>query len=182
MNWKNVAHLIRVDMKSGRLLRGRRLTKFRESKLAIYLLYGGALVIGLAVGVLAGFVSNAVSAADPQFGALFNQGLLDLFLSLPTLVMIYSLVFTMMQQIQRSGVRFSIQAPYWLPITWEEHTLASAVANLLGFPLASIVFIGSAIIVVSAFVGQIAYALLTLVALLASAFIASAITEILRTL
>jgi hypothetical protein len=182
MNWKNVAHLIRVDMKSGRLLRGRRLTKFRESKLLKYLLYGGALVLGLAVGVLAGFVSNAVSAADPQFGALFNQGLLDLFLSLPTLVMIYSLVFTMMQQIQRSGVRFSVQAPYWLPITWEEHTLASAVANLLGFPLASVVFIGSAIIVVSAFVGQIAYAVLTIFALLASAFIASAITEILRTL
>jgi hypothetical protein len=87
-----------------------------------------------------------------------------------------------MQQIQRSGVKFSVQAPYWLPITWEEHTLASVVANLLGFPLVSIVFIGSAIIVVSVFVGQIAYAVFTLFALSASAFIASAITEILKTL
>jgi hypothetical protein len=182
MNWKNVAHLIRVDMKSGRLIRGRRLTKYRENKLFTYVLYGGALILGLAVGVLAGLVYNSVSVADQQFGALFNQGLLDLFLSLPTLVMIYSMVFTMMQQIQRSGVKFSVQAPYWLPITWEEHTLASALANLLGFPLASIVFIGSAIIVVSVFVGQTAYAVLTLFALLASAFIASAITEILRTL
>jgi hypothetical protein len=182
MNWKNVARLIRVDIKSGRLLRGRRLTKYRERKFFTYLLYGGALAFGLAVGVLAGFFYNAVSVTDQQFGALFNQGLLDLFLSLPTLVMIYSLVFTMMQQIQRSGVKFSVQAPYWLPITWEEHTLASAMANLLGFPLASIVFIGSAIIVVSVFVGQIAYAMLTLLALLASAFIASAITEILRNL
>ena len=182
MNWKNVAHLIRVDMKSGRLLRGRRLTKYRERRLWTYILYGGALIFGLAVGILAGLVYNAVSAADPQFGALFHQGILNLFLSLPTLVMIYSLVFTMMQQIQRSGAKFSVQAPYWMPITWEEHTLASTVANLLGFPLVSIVFIGSAVIVVSVFIGQIAYAVLTLFALLASAFMASAITEILRIL
>ena len=182
MNWKNVAHLIRVDMKSGRLLRGRRLTKYRERRLWTYILYGGAIIFGLAAGILAGLVYNAVSAADPQFGALFHQGILNLFLSLPTLVMIYSLVFTMMQQIQRSGAKFSVQAPYWMPITWEEHTLASTVANLLGFPLVSIVFIGSAVIVVSVFIGQIAYAVLTLFALLASAFMASAITEILRIL
>jgi hypothetical protein len=178
MNWKNVAHLIRVDMKSGRLLRGRRLTKYMERRLWTYILYGGALMFGLAVGILAGLVYKAVSAADPQA----DLGILNLFLSLPTLVMIYSLVFTMMQQIQRSGVKFSVQAPYWLPITWEEHTLASTVANLLGFPLVSIVFIGSAVIVVSVFIGQIVYAVLTLFALLASAFMASAITEILRIL
>jgi len=182
MNWKNVAHLIRVDMKSGRLIRGRRLTKYRESKFFTYLLYGGALTIGLAVGALAGLFYNAVSVVDPQLRVLFQQGLLNLFLSLPTLVLIYSLVFTMMQQIQRSGVKVSVQAPYWLPITWEEHTLASTLANLLGFPLVSIVFIGSAIIVVSIFIGQVAYAVSTFFALLASAFMASAITEIFRIL
>jgi hypothetical protein len=117
---------------------------------------------------------------DPQLKTLFDQGLVSLFLSLPTLVLIYSFVFTMMQQIQRSGVRASVQAPYWLPITWEEHTLASALANLLGFPLISIVFIGSAIVVVSFFTGQVAYSALTVLALLASAFMASAITEIFR--
>jgi hypothetical protein len=56
------------------------------------------------------------------------------------------------------------------------------VANLLGFPLVSIVFIGSAVLVVSVLIGQTAYAVLTLFALLASAFMASAITEILRIL
>jgi len=183
MNRKNVVHLIRVDMKSGRLIRGRRLTRFRESRFLPYLLYGGALALGLAVGAIAGFIYNGVSAvADSQLMALFHQGLLDLFLSLPTLVLIYSIVFTMMQQIQRSGVKFSVQAPYWLPITWEEHTLASTIANLLGFPLASIVFIGSAIIVVSAFMGEVAYAVFTFFALLATAFMASAITEIFRIL
>jgi hypothetical protein len=88
----------------------------------------------------------------------------------------------MMQQIQRSGVKFSVQAPYWLPITWEEHTLASILANLFGFLLVSIIFIGSAIIVASVFMGQVASAVFTLFALLASAFMASAITEIIRVL
>jgi len=182
MNWKNVAHLIRVDMKSGRLIRGRRLTRYTESKLFKYLLYGGALTVGLVVGVLAGLFYGAISVVDPQLQTLFQQGLLNLFLSLPTMVLIYSLVFTMMQQIQRSGVKFSVQAPYWLPITWEEHTLASIMANLLGFPLISIVFIGSAIISVSIFMEQVAYSVSTFLALLASAFMASAITEIFRIL
>jgi hypothetical protein len=183
MNWKNVARLIRIDMKTGRLIRGRRLARFRDSKLSVYLLYGGALIIGLAVGAIVGFIYNTVIVvADPQLGLLFHQGLLDLFLSLPTLVLIYSLVFTMMQQIQRGGVKFSVQSPYWLPITWEEHTLASVLANLLGFPLVSIIFTGSAIIVLSVFIGQVAYAALTVPALLASAFMASTITEILRIL
>jgi len=183
MNWKNVAHLIRVDMKSGRLIRGQRLTKFRESRLFTYVLYGGAFALGLAVGAIAGVIYSTVSViTDPQLMTLFHEGLLNLFLSLPTLVLIYSLVFTMMQQIQRSGVKFSVQAPYWLPITWEEHTLASILTNLLGFLLVSIVFIGSAIIVLSIFMGQVAYAVLTFFALLLSAFMASAITEISRIL
>lgn len=182
MNWKIVAHLIRVDMRSGRLVRGGRLAKFWENKLLTYLLYGGALALGIVVGTLAGYAYNTISVADPQFKTLFTQGLLSLFLSLPTLVLIYSMVFTMMQQIQRSGVRFSVQAPYWLPITWEEHTLASVFANLLGFPLISIVFIGSAITVVSFYTGQVAYATLTVLALIASSFMASAITEAFRIL
>ena len=181
MNWKNVAHLIRVDRKSGRLIRGQRLTRYRESRLFAYLLYGGALALGLAAGVIGGFIYTTVSVgADLQL--MFQQGVLNLFLSLPTLVLIFSLVFTMMQQIQRSGVKFSVQAPYWLPITWEEHTLASILANLFGFPTILIVFIGSVIIVLSVFMGQIAYAVLTCLAILASAFMASAITEIFRIL
>ncbi len=180
MNWKIVAHLIRVDMKSGRLIRGGRLSGAFERKLLKYLVYGGALILGVAVGYLAGSFYSSISAIDPQ-KAFFDLALMSLSLSLPTLVLIYSLVFTMMQQIQRSGVKFSIQAPYWLPITWSEHTLASMLANLLGFPLISIAFIGPALITVSFFTGQVAFALLTFLTVLASAFMASAITEILRT-
>jgi hypothetical protein len=182
MNWKNVAYLIHIDMKSGRLLRGQRLTRYRESRFFTYLVYGGAPALGVAIGALVGVFYRSVTAADPNFAVLINQGMLSLFLSLPTLVLIYSLVLTMMQQIQRSNVKFSSQAPYWLPITWEEHTLASVLANLLGFPLVSIVFIGSAITVFSTFTGQVVSAISTVPAMCAAAFMASAITEIFRIL
>jgi len=181
MKRKNVAHLIRVDMKSGRLIRGQRLTRYREKKLFTYLLYGGVLGLGLAVGAFAGSTFNTVMLmANWQDVALFHEAVLSFFLSLPTLVLIYSLVFTMMQQIQRSGVKASVQAPYWLPITWGEHTLASILANLLGFPLLSIIAIGSGILVFSVFIGEVGFAVLTVLALLPSIFMASAITEIFR--
>jgi len=92
------------------------------------------------------------------------------------------LVFTMMGQIQRAGVKASIQPPYWLPITWEEHTLASTVANLLGFSLASIILIGSGMAVASIFLEVVPCAVFTILTLLASAFLASITTEIFRIL
>jgi hypothetical protein len=169
-------------MKSGRLLRRRKLTKYRESKLLTYLLYGGALVLGLTIGVLVGVFYQSSSAFDPTLQTSINQAMLNLLLSLPTLVLLYSFIFTIFQQIQRAGVKFSSQVPYWLPVTWEEHTLASVLANLLGFPLASIVCIASAIMVFSFFSGQVFYAGLAVLAICAAAFMASAITEIFRIL
>jgi len=87
-----------------------------------------------------------------------------------------------MQQIQRSGVKTSSQVPYWLPVTWQEHTLASILASLLGFPLASVVFITSAITILSVFIGQFLPAVMASLAVFAAAFMASAITEVLRIL
>ncbi|MGC9345966.1 MAG: hypothetical protein ACP5ER_04145, partial [Candidatus Bathyarchaeales archaeon] len=122
MNWKNVVKLISVDIKSGRLIRGQRLRRYRERRVFQYLLYGGACVLGLSIGLAVGSLYKGVP--DPDLRNLLYQGARSLFLSLPTMVLILSLVFTMMGQIQRTGVRSSIQPPYWLPITWEEHTLA----------------------------------------------------------
>jgi hypothetical protein len=182
MNWKNVLTLMHVDRKSGRLLRGRKVTKFHENKFLAYWAYWVALAIGVAVGILVCVVYNFVATSEPDILPLFQQGAVSVFLSLPTLVLIYNLVFTMMQQIQRSGVKFSVQAPYWLPITWQEHALASILANLMGFPLASIIFIGSTILIFSVVIGQVVAAVLTSLALLGAAFMASAITEIFRIL
>jgi len=180
MNWKNVVRLIRIDIKSGRLIRGQRLRRYRESRIFQYLLYGGACVLGLAIGLAVGNFYSGMP--DSELKRLLYQGAYSLFPSLPTLILISSMVFTMMGQIQRAGVRFSIQPPYWLPITWEEHTLASTLAHLIGVPLVSIILIGSAITAFSIFLGELPLAIFTIFALLASAFLASMTTEIFRVL
>jgi len=180
MNWKNVVRLISVDIKSGRLIRGQRLRRYRERRVFQYLLYGGACVLGLSIGLAVGSFYKGVP--DPDLRNLLYQGSRSLFLSLPTMVLILSLVFTMMGQIQRTGVRSSIQPPYWLPITWEEHTLASTLAHLIGVPLALIILLSSFIATFSIFLGELPLATLTIFALLASAFLASTTTEIFRVL
>jgi hypothetical protein len=182
MNWKNVLSLMRVERKSGRLIRGRKTTRYRERGFLAYWPYWVGLALGIVAGLLAGIIYNFASAADPELLNLFQEGTRILFFSLPTLVLVYSLVFTTMQQIQRSGVKISSQVPYWLPVTWQEHTLASILASLLGFPLASVVFITSAITILSVFIGQFLPAVMASLAVFAAAFMASAITEVLRIL
>ena len=58
--------------------------------------------------------------------------------------------------------------------------MASILSNLLGLPIALVLGVGAGIIVFGAFTGLILQAILTSLALLASAFMASATTEILR--
>jgi hypothetical protein len=182
MNWKNVLILMQVDRKSGRLIRGRKLTRYHENRFLAYWPYWTALGVGLAAGLLAGVAYNAIAVSDVSAISDFKDAALSLFLSLPTLVLIYSVVFTLFQQIQRSGVRASSQVPYWLPVTWQEHTLASVLASLMGFPLASVVFIDTAIITFSPFGGLVIPALATSLAVFAGAFMASATTEVFRIL
>ena len=182
MNWKNILRLIQVERKSGRLIRGQKRIKYRENRFLAYWPYWVALAIGIAAGLLAGISYNFVAAGDLELLSLIQEGTVNLFFALPTLVLIYSLVFTMMQQIRLSGVKTTSQVPYWLPVTWQEHTIASVLASLMGFPLASIVFVISIITVFSVFIGQIPIALLTSLAVFAAAFMASTTTEILRIL
>lgn len=183
MNWKNVVFLVRVERKSGRLVRGQRLTRYRESKITAYLFYIIALVIGVVIGLLVGnFYRRDILLGDPNLAIQIQPSILSFFLSLPTLVLVYSLVFTMLNQIQRSGIKASSQVPYWLPITWQEHTLASILANMMGFPLISIVGIAAGILTFASFADLIYPAALTALAMIAVAFMASATTEIFRIL
>ncbi|MCW4054591.1 MAG: hypothetical protein NWE84_06700, partial [Candidatus Bathyarchaeota archaeon] len=176
MNWKNVFSLIQVERKSGRLIRGQKVTRYRENRFLAYWPYWVALGIGIAGGVLVGLIYDSTTMANPELFSLFQEGTLSVFFSMPTLVLVYSLVFTTMQQIRISGVKTSSQVPYWLPVTWQEHTMASILASLMGFPLASVVFITSVITVFSVFLGQIPIAILTSLAVVAAAFMASATT------
>ncbi|HEX9261335.1 MAG TPA: hypothetical protein VF893_02275 [Candidatus Bathyarchaeia archaeon] len=183
MNWKTVRHLIDVDRKSGRLLRGQRLIKYdvRRSNFFSYLFYGLAIGIGLTAGLVAIYIVNLLPM-DLNAQALINEYYPSLLVAFPTMVLIITLVFTMLQQIQRSGVRFNRQVPYWLPVTWEEHTLASILAELLGFPLTSIALISSAVLVFSVFAGHILLTVGSILAMVGAAFMASATTEIFRVL
>lgn len=180
MNWKNILLLISADVKSYRLVSGERFRRFRENRFVTYALYVGACVFGVAIGWLVGnFYSGE---GNPQLRGLLLQVAINFFLSLPTLALLYGLVITQIGQIQRIGVKASIQPLYWFPITWKEHTLASILANILGLPLAITIFISSGIAVASLFLGVVPLALLTIFALLVSVLLASATTEASRVL
>ena len=177
MNWKNVLFLTEVERKSGRLVRGIKATRYRENSFLAYWPYWVALVIGIPVGVLVSLGLSSVSSL-PGIPSLRNAEV-SFFVSLPTLVLIFCFVISLLQQIQRSSVKASTQVMYWLPVTWQENTLASILASLLGFPLALVIGLASGIIAFSFFNGLIIQALLTAVALFAAAFMASSTTEIL---
>jgi hypothetical protein len=182
MNWKNVLYLLRVERKSGRLIRGIRATRYRENGFLAYWPYWTAVIIG----VLGGVIANAIVASIysnpgtiPNLPQL-TGGSISVFVTLPTIVLVFSFVFTLLQQIQVTGIKAAGQVMYWLPITWQEQTMASILSNLLGLPIALVFGIGAGIIVFGAFNGLILQAILTTIALLATAFMASSITEILR--
>ncbi len=182
MNWKNVLYLLQVERKSGRLIRGIKATRYRENMFIAYWPYWVAAILG----VLGGWGANAIASTyyasgTPKGMQPLSTEALGFFSVLPTLVLGISIVFTLFQQAQLAG-KASSQVMYWLPVTWEEHTLASILANLLGWPAAVVTGLGLGVIVFSAFNGLILQALLTVVVLFGAAFFASAITEIVRVL
>jgi hypothetical protein len=184
MNWKNVLFLLRVERKSGRLLRGVKTTRYRESGILAYWPYWVAAIIG----VIGGFLTNlGVSAFYGGLNGVQDVNVPSLeiaatsfFVAMPTLVLILAIVFTMLQQIQLAGIKKTTQVMYWLPVTWQEHTLASVLANLFGFPLATVIGFSSGLIVFGAYNGLIVQALLTTLALFAAAFLGSVTTEIIK--
>ena len=181
MNWKTIRHLISVDMKASRLTRGQKLSHYNvgRSRLYSYLTYVGVVGIGLAVGILVSWFYTS-QTIDSGFRELFAAGFASFQYSLPTLILLFAFIFTMMMQIQRSGARSINQAPYWLPVTWQEHTLASILADMLGIPLLSVALISPAVLIVSVFTGQVPLAVGAVLAMVAAAFMAVATTEIFR--
>ena len=184
MNWKNVLFLLRVERKSGRLIRGIKTTRYRENAFLAYWPYWVALIIGIVAGVIANLIVSSIYSNPgtvPNLPSL-AYGTISVFVTLPTIVLVFSFVFTLLQQIQVAGIKATGQVMYWLPITWQEQTMASILSNLLGLPIALVLGIGAGIIVFGAFNGFVLQAILTSLALVATAFMASAITEVLRLL
>ena len=181
MNWKNVLYLLRIERKSGRLIRGIKTTRYRENSFLAYWPYWVALIIGVVGGLIANFVVSSVYTSDAIANLpSLTVGTLSVFVILPTIVLVFSFVFTLLQQIQLAGIKATGQVMYWLPITWQEQTLASILSNLLGLPIAFVIGVGSGAIVFAAFYGLVLQALVAFVAMIAAAFLASVSTEILR--
>ena len=184
MKWKNILNLIRVDMKSGRLIRGQKQTRYniRRNRYFNYIIYTVAILIGLGIGYLVQIAYNAALTIDAVSQATLPLAYSGFLFSLPTLGLVFSLILTMLQQIQRSSVRFTRQAPYWLPVSWEEHTIASILAEVLGLPMMTAAGIASAVLMFSLFAGQTTLALAAVLAMVAAIFMASTITEVIRVL
>jgi hypothetical protein len=181
MNWKNVLYLLRVERKSGRLIRGIKATRYRENSFIAYWPYWVALIIGVIAGLIANLaVSSIYSGQDIANLPSLTTGATSVFVILPTVILVFAFVFTLLQQIQVAGIKAAGQVMYWLPITWQEQTLASILSNLLGLPIALVIGVGSGLIVFAAFNSLILQALLTFGGLVAAAFLASVVTEILR--
>jgi len=180
VNWKNVLLLVSADVKSYRLVRGKRFRRFRENKIVTYALYIGGCLLGSLVGLLIGNFYSGL--ADPQIKEVFLQEVIVFFVSFPTITLLYGLMFTQISQVQRMGAKVSIQPLYWFPVTWEEHTLASITANVLGLPLAVTLCIAFGTVTVAAFTRLVPMALFTVFALFVNVFVASATTEITKVL
>lgn len=186
MNWKNVLYLLRVERKSGRLVRGVKATKYKENQLTAYWPYWVAAIIGILGGLLANFIVSEIYA-DAEAAAILpplNTAAVGFFVTLPTMVLLFSILLTMLQQIQLSGVKATTQVMYWLPITWKEQTLASILANLLGFPVAIAVGVTAGLLAFAALNGMFLFgwAIVTSLIMFAAAFVGSATTEIVRVL
>ncbi|MGB9854495.1 MAG: hypothetical protein ACPLRY_06805 [Candidatus Bathyarchaeales archaeon] len=178
MNWKNVLRLISVDAKASRAVRGAKFRQFRENKIVTYALYIGACILGLLVGFLVGNFLAGIT--DPTLKQPILEGATNLFIALPTIALLYGLVFTQISQIQRIGAKITVQPLYWFPITWEEHTLASIIANIIGGPLIITVFVCSAILVASLLLNLLPLAVFTVMVLLISLLLASITTEVFK--
>ncbi|MCL2691381.1 MAG: hypothetical protein FWE56_03880 [Candidatus Bathyarchaeota archaeon] len=178
MNWKNVYYLMQINRKSGRLMRGTNTIKFKDNRVFDFLSYGLPIGLGLVGGIFAWFIANLLFNTVGEIQSVAA----GIFVSLPTFVLIASAVLTLLFQLQRSGVKLQAETPYWLPITWQEHTLASILASLLGLPLAVVLILTSAILTFSIFSGLILLAIVTSIAMFAAAFLSSTLMEILRVL
>ncbi len=187
MNWKNVLFLLRVERKSGRLVRGVKATRYREHGVLAYWPYWVAAIIGIIGGLIANVAVDAFYNSGVALDGLTLPPILEaangFLVTIPTLILILSIVFTMLQQIQLAGLKKTSQIMYWLPVTWQEHTLASVLANLLGLPIAMVVGLSAGLIVFAAFNPILLVSVLvTILAMAAAAFMGSSTTEILRIL
>ncbi|MDR1993497.1 MAG: hypothetical protein LBQ98_08430 [Nitrososphaerota archaeon] len=179
MNWKTVYLIVNANRKAYRTIPSAKLRRYYENKLTVYGEYILFCVIGILIGYLVG---NFYSASNATLQTTILDGATYVFVSIPTIALLYGVIFTLINKAQQIGIKISAQPIYWFPISWQEHTLASIITSLIGAPLAITLLISSAILTASVFVGLIPLALLTVLALAVSLLLSSVTTEALKIL
>ncbi len=180
MNWRNVFRLVGVHVKASRVVRGVKFRRFRENRFLKFVWYIISVGLGIFLGLTIGNLYTSTS--DMFFKQTISGYIVNILITIPTIALLYAIIFTQMSQYQRIGVKVTVQPLYWLPITWEERTLASIIAKIIGPPLYITASIISFIIVISTFSNMVPLALLTIFSLLASLIMASITTETLKVL
>jgi len=181
MNWRTIRYLVSIERKSERLLRGVKATKYRERGILAYWLYWVAAILGIVGGYLATVLVDLIYSSPEQIMVEpLDVMATSVFIALPTMIMLLCIVFTMWQQIQLAGMKATRVINYWLPITWQEHTIASIISNLLGLPLALVIGFSAGILVFAVANGLILAGILTSLMMFGAAFIGSTTTEIVR--
>ena len=96
MNWKNVLFLLRIERKSGRLVRGIKATRYKENSVLAYWPYWVSIIIGVLGGLLANYITSAVYANASEIPGIpsLNGAALGFFVTMPTLILILSIVLT----------------------------------------------------------------------------------------
>lgn len=149
MSLKNVMRLGRVYARSYRLISKKNFRKYSENRWGTVAIYA----LAIAIGVLSGAAVDYLYISAPGTQALLYDAIVSFFVTLPTLCILYSLIFMMMFQIQQTGVKASVQPLYWFPVTWEEHTAASVLASTYSAILWITTLLCSAVLSVSVAVG-----------------------------
>src|SRR5208283_2148460 len=100
MNWRNVLYLLRVERKSGRLIRGIKTTRYRENSFIAYWPYWVAAILGILGGLGGSVIAHGVySAGIPAGFKPLSVEAPSFFSVLPTLVLGIGIVFSFFQQI-----------------------------------------------------------------------------------
>lgn len=178
MSLSNVLKLARVYSRAGRLISKNNFRKYREKRWEVYAIYALAVALGALGG--GGFGYLYTITGDASARQMLYQAIVGFFITLPTLSILYSLFMTMMSQIRQTGVKAQIQPLYWFPVTWEEHTAASALSSTFGGALWISIMICTAVIAVSIPTGLLPLAMLTVLAIFLSMAMASLTMEAFR--
>lgn len=173
MNFENVLELVRVYSKADRTLRGEKLRKYTESKILTYIFYGGALALGILIGVFAGIFTLEKGISSTVIGYLPVA---------PFVLFLGLLFFSLWRRVRRMREEINTGISTWLPISWGEHTLASTLVNLLGIPLAGLLIVVSATFTLSIILGRFSLGGISLVSIAIAALMASMIAEVFTTL